>query len=228
MRQYEMTYLISDKVPDADINKVTGKIGGFIAELEGKIAKEEIWKRRKLAYPIKKQEYATYITLNFELPGENIRELENQIKLAPEIIRHLLIVRETGNEKITLTAAEIADTAEIEKAIGGKRSFEVVEGETEESRDFQAIREKEEEEKAPELAKPETEVKKARPALETEAPTEAEPAAEKVESKSAGLKKTESSTETKPKVRRKKVAMSESDRLAKLDEELDNLLKEDL
>ena len=66
MRKYELTYLISDNVPESDLNKVTGKINGYVTSLTGKILKEEIWGRRKLAYPIKKQDFATYVTINFE------------------------------------------------------------------------------------------------------------------------------------------------------------------
>ena len=70
MRQYEMTYLISDKVNDSDLTAATGKINAIITNHGGKILGEDNWGRRKLAYPIAKQEFATYITLNFSLSPE--------------------------------------------------------------------------------------------------------------------------------------------------------------
>lgn len=143
MRQYELTYLVSDSVSDSDITKISGKVNAAV--VDGKILKEENWGRRKLAYNIQKQQFATYITLNFELEPENLAELEHELKVSPEVIRHLLIVKDFGKEKLELTADEIAATEDIEEAVGSEKSFEVVEGETGESRDLMAKRDKEEE-----------------------------------------------------------------------------------
>lgn len=145
MRQYELTYLISDDVAESEINKVSGRINGYVTDAKGKVLKEESWGRRKLAYPIKKQQFATYITLNFELEPENLREIEKDIFHAPEILRHLMLVRDFGKEELTLTAEDIAETGEIEEVVGGEKSFEAIEGETEESRDLMAVRGDEEE-----------------------------------------------------------------------------------
>ena len=140
MRQYELTYLVSDSVSDSDITKVSGKVNAAISG--GKILKEDNWGRRKLAYNIQKQQFATYIMLHFELEPEHLSELEHELKVSPEVIRHLLIVKDFGKEKLELTADEIAATEDIEEAAGSEKSFEVVEGETEESRDLMAKREK--------------------------------------------------------------------------------------
>jgi small subunit ribosomal protein S6 len=146
MRQYELTYLISDDVAESEINKVSGRINGYIADAKGKVLKEESWGRRKLAYPILKQQFATYITLNFELEPEKLREIEKDIIHAPEILRHLTIVRTFGKEEMTLTAEDIAETGDIEEVVGGEKSFEAIEGETEDSRDLMAVRGESEEE----------------------------------------------------------------------------------
>lgn len=143
MRKYELTYLISDSVPEKDLNKVTGIVSGFISELGGKVDKEDIWGRRKLAYPIKKQEFATYVTLFFGLPAEKVIEFERDMHATTTILRHLLIVKEYGSEAITLTADEIAETGDIEDVVGGEKSFEAIEGETEDSRTLMAKREQE-------------------------------------------------------------------------------------
>ncbi len=227
MRQYELTYLISDDVKESELNKVTGKIGGFISDLEGRILKEEIWKRRKLAYPIKKQEFAVYVTLNFEVPADKMLEFERDLRLLPSVLRHITIVKDYGEEKLTLTAEEIAGTEDIEEAIGGEQSFEAVEGETEESRDLMAVRKTEELEenqteepenkKIEKWAGDEVEVKeeKVKEVIKEEAKEKPQP---KADQPLAGKKK-----KTKP-----AGPESEADRLAKLDKELDELLKDDL
>lgn len=140
MRQYELTYLVSDSVSESDLTSVTGKIGGYISDEGGKILKEESWGRRKLAYAINKQLFATYITCSFELEPDKLRSLEREIKHENDVIRHLLIVKDFGKEALTLTAEDIAATKEIEEVVGGEKSFEAVEGETEESKDLMAVR----------------------------------------------------------------------------------------
>lgn len=140
MRQYEMTYLVSDNVSESEITKVTGKIGGYVTDEGGKVLKEESWGRRKLAYPVSKQLFATYITMSFELEPDRLRSLERDIRHENEIIRHLIIVKKIGKEELVLTTKDIADTREIEEVVGGEKSFEAVLGETEESKDLMAVR----------------------------------------------------------------------------------------
>jgi small subunit ribosomal protein S6 len=172
MRQYELTYLVADSVSDSEITKVSGKVNAAVTQ--GKILKEENWGRRKLAYPIKKQQFATYITINFELEPENLSELEHELKVAPEIIRHIILVKDFGKEALTLTSDEVAEAQDIEEAIGTERSFEVVEGETEESRDLMLKRDKDEEveSKEEEAEKEELNRHKSSPQIDTNEDTD--------------------------------------------------------
>jgi|GEM_PF-28264 len=236
MRQYEITYLVSDEVPEGNLNKITGELNGYISGLGGKVIKEDIWGRRKLAYPIKKQDFATYVTVNFNLLAEKTRELEREIKLMSEVVRHLFLVTDYGEEELALSADEIVKEEEIKEVVGGEESFEAIEGETEESRDLMAKRkdeeapkEKVEEEEitAEPEQKPETPVAEV-PAETTEkeekktAKKEAKPKKEKAEKSS----KTEKKPTTKPAKKEEKT--DEAERLSKLNEELDDILKDEL
>lgn len=225
MRKYEMTYLISDEVEEGNLNKVTGKIAGYISDFDGNVKKEDIWGRRKLAYPIKKEEFATYVTINFELPQDKLKEFESNLKHTTGILRHLLIVRDYGDEIITLTKDEIAKTEEIEEVIGGEKSFEAVQGETEESRDLMAKREEE-----PETETTEEKVETEKEAQKEEKVKELKKAPEKTE-------KEEKEKEAKPalkkeakkeKTEKKDNSKDEVERLSKLNEELDDILKDEL
>lgn len=220
MRQYELTYLISDNVPESDLNKVTGKVGGYITSVDGKILKEEIWGRRKLAYPIKKQDFATYVTVNFEMPADKVNEFERNIFMSSKIVRHLMIVQDYGTEELTLTKEDIAETKEITEVTGGEKSFEAVVGETEESKDLMAVRGEEEAEEAPEAKE-----EKAETAKEEAAEEKIEEVKETV--KEEKPKKETKKSEKKP-AKAKKKPEDEADRLTKLDKELDDILGDDL
>jgi len=212
MRKYEMTYLISDEVEEGNLNKVTGKIAGYIADAEGKIKKEDVWGRRKLAYPIKKEDFATYVTINFELPQDKVKGLEEDIKHTKGILRHMMIVRDYGDEIITLTKDEIANTEDIEKVVGGEKSFEAIEGETDESKDLMAKREEKEEKETTEQVED-----KSKDVVEEKTPEKAE----KIEKKAPEKKKTATAKKDKD-------SNEEVERLSKLNEELDDILKDEL
>jgi small subunit ribosomal protein S6 len=244
LRKYELTYLVSDEVPESDLNKVTGKVTGLVSELGGKITKEDIWGRRKLAYPIRKQDFATYITLYFNLPAKNAAGFEKDLRHIDGILRQLMIVKDLGDEEISLTQEEIADTSEIKDVIGGERSFESVEGETEDSRSLMAKREEEaaeevettkeekvEEKPAEEPKKTpkakavkeikETETKEEKPKADTEKTAEG-----KTETKAK--RTTKKKEETSAKATEDKKVNDEVERLSKLNEELDDILKDEL
>lgn len=229
MRQYECTYLISDEVPENDLNKVTGKVASFVTEMEGKVEKEDIWGRRKLAYPIKKQDFATYVTLFFSLPADKMMELDRNLRHTNAILRHLLIVTDSGTTDLSLTADEIAETAEIEKAVGGEKSFEAVIGETEKSKSLMQKRATQETESQSDTeTEIEEEVENGEQPEITEEETIEEPATEETPVKEEKVEKP--AEEKKPKAAKKKESKSgdEAERLSKLNEELDDILKDEL
>lgn len=271
MRQYEMTYLLSDKVSDNEMTAVTGRINALITSNKGKILGEENWGRRKLAYPIKKQDFATYLTLNFELDPSKLTNLNGEIKHQTEILRHLLIVKDYGKEKLELTADEVAETEEIEEVVGGEKSFEAIEGETEESYDLMAKREEDNESKDDEKTQPNLEQKMDENKIEkqnkdkTDKDKKAEakklenitvkeneksekkesikPKKKTTEKEQDEIAETEKTKPAKKKVLKKpgikkelktekadkdKKAEAEADRLAKLDEEIEGILGDDL
>ena len=220
MRKYELTYLVSDVVPENDLNKVTGKVTNFVAELGGKVTKEDIWGRRKLAYPIKKQDFATYITLYFQLPADKAIEFEKDLRHIDGIIRQLMMVKDYDEEGISLTAEEIAGTEDISAVIGGEKSFEAVVGETEESKKLMSKREAEEtieEEKA--------EGASSEPEIVTEPVIEKEPVKAEKPKKEKLAEKVEKPVK-EAKVAKKAKPADEAERLSKLNDELDDILKD--
>lgn len=249
MRKYECTYLVSDEVPESDLNKTTGKIAGIIADLGGKVEKEDIWGRRKLAYPIKKQDFATYITLYFELPADKAQEFERDLRLTAHLLRQLVVVAEQVKEEITLSASDIAGTEDIKEVVGGEKSFEAIEGETEKSKDLMAKREEQTvedeetetetiEEEKPEIVeavasdpeieeivkKPKTRKAKVLAPVSPDADEKEETPV--VEEKKTAKKAAAPKTEKKP--AKKKEVTDEVERLSKLNDELDDILKDEL
>jgi small subunit ribosomal protein S6 len=140
MREYELVYLISDSVAEEKISAVLSKVKKMITGAQGELLAEENLGRRRLAYEIKKNQFATYIQVNFKLEGEKLRELDQDLRLSTDVIRHLIVLRKMNKISVLEEKIEVVDNQAVEEAIGGERSFEQVEGETEESRNLMAKR----------------------------------------------------------------------------------------
>jgi len=141
MREYELVYLVADTIAEDKQEAVLAKIQKFITDLGGSKIKQENLGRRRLAYEILKNEFATYVQLNFELEGSKVKDLEHDLKLTPAIIRHLLILKKATHVSVLEEKVEAVADEELEEVIG-ERSYEQVEGETEESYDLMAKRDK--------------------------------------------------------------------------------------
>jgi small subunit ribosomal protein S6 len=95
---YELILLVSPLVEKID-TEIVAKIRDLILGLEGNIKKEYTWEKRKLAYPIKKQLFGTYIIFEFALLSEKMEEMQKQLKLNSDIMRYLIINKEGVKEE---------------------------------------------------------------------------------------------------------------------------------
>ena len=93
MKNYELTYLITSNFSMEEAQAFQGKITSFIQEEGGILTEEGILVRRKLAYPIKKQQQAYLASLTFQVSPEKIAGLEKKLKAEKEILRYLLIIK---------------------------------------------------------------------------------------------------------------------------------------
>lgn len=88
---YELTFIINPLMEKSETDTVVGKIRASIAELNGQIKKEKDWEKRKLAYPIKKQLYGYYYTINLIMEADKIDDLQKKLKINNDILRYLAI-----------------------------------------------------------------------------------------------------------------------------------------
>ena len=73
------------------MDKATDKVEKIIADNGGKIVKTDNWGRRKLAYQIKKQDFAVYVFYSVEMPAENVIKAEQTLNITDEIIRFMIV-----------------------------------------------------------------------------------------------------------------------------------------
>jgi small subunit ribosomal protein S6 len=106
--QYEIAMLYHPDL-EIDLEKATSKIEKILADNKATITKTDNWGKRKLAYPIAKQDFAVYVFYTIEMPGENVRKVEQTFNITDEVIRFLIT-------KPDLKAIAKAETMKAEKA----------------------------------------------------------------------------------------------------------------
>ena len=88
---YELVVIISPEVNEEEFEAAMDKISRFITDRGGFISDVERWGKRRLAYPIKHFVEGNYVLAKFGLDPALGRELEANLQISEEVLRHLLI-----------------------------------------------------------------------------------------------------------------------------------------
>lgn len=91
-RPYELTFIVRINTSAEVMDEQVQQVQTWLTEDgQGRILKEEIWGRRKLAYDIDHQNEGYYVHYLVELETSILPELEQNLKLAPDILRYLIV-----------------------------------------------------------------------------------------------------------------------------------------
>lgn len=89
MRLYELVVILADNMEDhkATVEEIAEVVRGLGAEVE----KIDLWGKKRLAYPIKKQEEGFYALVTFKIVPDAIREIDRVLGLKAFVLRHLVV-----------------------------------------------------------------------------------------------------------------------------------------
>ena len=90
MRRYELMLVIRPDVPDDKSQAVIDRVTRQITAAGGQIIKVAPWGRRRLAYPIDRFREGSYHIILFAAPAGVLVELEHNLLISEEVIRHLV------------------------------------------------------------------------------------------------------------------------------------------
>lgn len=110
MKTYELTYIVTDALNDDEASHAMAEVAKTIEGLGGSIMKEEPWGKRRLVYPINHRSFGSYVTIQMHLEGEKVKELERNLRLNNQVLRHLLI-------SLIPQAVSTTDEAELVEAL---------------------------------------------------------------------------------------------------------------
>ncbi|MFA6534378.1 MAG: 30S ribosomal protein S6 [Patescibacteria group bacterium] len=120
---YELLYIIPVKYTVDELPAIKDKIRGFLTEHQASLTHEEDLDKRKLAYPIKQVYHGFYGVMEFNLPTRQLKSLNTSLRLAGEVLRHLIVVKkvrtatEIALEKTRRAKAEAAEEEKLKDKI---------------------------------------------------------------------------------------------------------------
>lgn len=108
MNQYEVAVLYHPGL-EVDLSKAEDRVQKIFTDNGGKVVSTDNWGKRKLAYPIARNEHAIYVFYTVEMPGEAVKKVESTLNITDEVIRFLIT-------RPDLKAIAKAEAAKAEKA----------------------------------------------------------------------------------------------------------------
>lgn len=90
MQQYELAVLYHPDL-EVDLAKGEARVKKIIADNKGKIVSDDNWGKKKLAYPIAKNEHAVYVFYKVELEPTSLSKIESVLNITDEVIRYLIV-----------------------------------------------------------------------------------------------------------------------------------------
>ena len=90
MRTYEVLFILSPQLAEEDVTTLVTDFKGVAEKTGATLTSEEPWGRRRLAYPINKNNEGIYHLFVFE-SDSSLSELDRRMKNSDRVIRHMIV-----------------------------------------------------------------------------------------------------------------------------------------
>src|SRR6266576_245700 len=98
-KTYELMVLLHPDL-EIDVEAPIAKIEGLVEAAGGRVIKRDNWGKKRLAYRIRKQDFAIYVYFEVQLDPSKVRDLENTILITEEVLRHILVIHEENKTQV--------------------------------------------------------------------------------------------------------------------------------
>jgi len=93
MREYEMVFIVHPDLEEIAFNEVVDKVKGWVTDAGGQVTNVDLWGRRKLAYPIRKQTEGQYVLMHMNMSPQTGSELERNLRFLEPVMRFLVLTK---------------------------------------------------------------------------------------------------------------------------------------
>jgi small subunit ribosomal protein S6 len=92
MREYETIYILRPELGGEAVDAFNTKMKDIVGGFGGKVIRLSNWGKKRLAYRVKKCTRGTYVHLLYLGEGKTVDELERNLRLSDNVIRHLTVL----------------------------------------------------------------------------------------------------------------------------------------
>jgi small subunit ribosomal protein S6 len=114
LRQYETGFVLSPTLSEEETTQLIQQMAEIVAQKNGRMVKQDIWGKRRLAFPIKRFQEGVYVFFTYDGAGDVSTELERRFKQTDAVIRFMTVLkdpRDLGRRKKKRRAEEAAPAA---------------------------------------------------------------------------------------------------------------------
>lgn len=90
MRDYELMCVVHADLDENALADVVKRISGWVSDSGGSVVKTDMWGKRKLAYPIRKQAQGQYVLFQLNMAPKFGVTLERNLRLQEPVLRFML------------------------------------------------------------------------------------------------------------------------------------------
>jgi small subunit ribosomal protein S6 len=94
VRQYETGFVLSPTLSEEETAQFVQQMAEIVAQKKGRMIKQDIWGKRRLAFPIKRFQEGVYVFFTYEGAGDVSAELERRFKQTEAVIRFMTVLRD--------------------------------------------------------------------------------------------------------------------------------------
>ena len=94
MRRYETIFILRPDLGENQIKQSLKRVEDIVTNGGGELIETDEWGVRELAYRIRRERRGYYVRLDYVAPGPVMNEVERNLKLMDESLRHLSVMVE--------------------------------------------------------------------------------------------------------------------------------------
>ena len=93
MSFYETLYIVDPNLENKSLEKTMIEIGKELEKTKSRIINHRVWGKKRLAYPIERQKYGSYILIQFEGGDQKkMNEYDTWMRLNNSVLRHMTVL----------------------------------------------------------------------------------------------------------------------------------------
>jgi small subunit ribosomal protein S6 len=117
VRDYELMYIARPELDDEGLQGAVESIDQLVAGTGGTVVRTTNWGRRRLAYEVDHMRDGHYMLLHIRMDGARVANLERALAIHETVFRHLLVLREAGDDSEPVAADGAGGAAAVRQAV---------------------------------------------------------------------------------------------------------------